>query len=1162
MPLINIPLSVLMIRLENELTYSKVIRWEELDALENKVHRILGTLGSRTNELCAHGFVRYFSEIESIGPIALSKRIVPETVEHRRLSLRFEPPHENVRWKKPFEITFDAVLWPSGNFWTVSVPILDIELSIKEPSEFAEKTESRIRDVLKIRYGNKFGLDQLLEFGNVQNSELKTYNIEIKLPNLQECVRKEFNRASEIEEAEQWDRIGIVFLKRNELQRAFGLGEYLERIREEFFGPLPRPILLVGPSGVGKTALWREYVRRSLSGAYDNSEKSLFPSRSKYGETDGPSIVAAAVDAGSDWQEYSNQLIEIAEKNDVILYLGNLWELNQVGTSISRTQSLGSYMIPLAAGRFPFVCECTPEQLSVLEQEQPGILFPFLRIELEEPDSERAIKIYEKVAKRDYIIGIEPDAVRKLDALHRRYATYSAFPGRAIRFLRSVMEERQSLLETSLKNDAKNLLSDTITVRDIIDAFSSETGLPDLILDDTAPFDKEEARKWFSQRIIGQGENASETGKNDAISIILDLLGTYKARLSRGDRPIASLLFVGPSGVGKTEMAKALAKFLYDDSKRMIRIDMSEYAEYGSAERLIRGNASGEGILSAKIRHRPFSVVLLDEFEKAHPEVFDLLLQVLGEGRLSDAGGRVADFRNSIIIMTSNLGVERFGMPKAGFENEGESKEPDTEKSVAHFTSEAARLLRPEMLNRIDRIVPFGSLSKDSLRKILDIQLQRMLSRNGLANRPVSIKILPEVRELLIEKGYEPRYGARPLKRALERELLVPLAKTLRKYPAKTRLEITLSLDSGKVAIETKVLEAPSRSIADDAIRTGRMNALSELRRKLRVLSEHRFFRDIHRRIKRYEKVLDKNRRRRLRNKTVLTDPKTNELISRVEKTDLPVLGELKELYSTVIAHEEKALIAYFKDVPGEKPIDASVVESRYRDLLGRIFETEEGDSNRIMLIVYGKSPSSLRAVLDMYENCARLMRFDTARYMLGFRGDTNRTYEKRNGDVLLYFSSDSNLCNGFRMREEPPSPFEIEKLGKSLQIVLARKYVEGDDLVLPGHTQFAHLIEINGKNAGHIFKDEFGKHRWLNFDGTRKQFECSLEVSEKELYEYFPRIDQRGNPKVSDPRIKRTIDFDKPKTESSSDGANDSESLKKLLEETFDQRMLEWFEE
>src|SRR5262249_30690931 len=204
--------------------------------------------------------------------------------------------------------------------------------------------------------------------------------------------------------------------------------------------------------------------------------------------------------------------------------------------------------------------------------------------------------------------------------------------------------------------------------------FTRETGLPRFLLEDAVRLDLKATRDRFARRVIGQPE---------AVDLVVDLLATVKAGLTRPHKPIASLLFIGPTGVRKTEMAKALADFLFGDPGRLTRLDMSEYADPAAVQRLIGGGFGAEGVLTSRIREQPFAVVLLDEFEKAHPLLFDLLLQVLGEGRLTDAAGRLADFCNAMVILTSNLGAESFQQGAFGFPGTGEGEALDGERERA-----------------------------------------------------------------------------------------------------------------------------------------------------------------------------------------------------------------------------------------------------------------------------------------------------------------------------------------------------------------------------------------------------------------------------------------------------------------------------------------------
>ena len=317
-----------------------------------------------------------------------------------------------------------------------------------------------------------------------------------------------------------------------------------------------------------------------------------------------------------------------------------------------------------------------------------------------------------------------------------------------------------------------------------------------MLLDDATPLDLEAARNWFAARVIGQDE---------AVDLVVDLLATVKAGLARPGKPIASLMFIGPTGVGKTELAKALAEFLFGDSRRMTRFDMSEYADPIAVLRLIGGaTGRGEGLLTARVREQPFSVLLLDEFEKADPSFFDLLLQVLGEGRLTDVAGSLADFRNAVVIMTSNLGAESYRRGRSGFVR-GRATAHD---SRAHFVREVQAMVRPELFNRLDRIVPFAPLDLATAGGIVDRQLGLIARRDGFRSGLVRLSVAPGVPRRLARRGHDPTYGARPLKRAIERELLAPLAERINRHASDAALDVDVTLDAAdrpRVAVRARL---------------------------------------------------------------------------------------------------------------------------------------------------------------------------------------------------------------------------------------------------------------------------------------------------------------------------------------------------------------------
>jgi len=243
-------------------------------------------------------------------------------------------------------------------------------------------------------------------------------------------------------------------------------------------------------------------------------------------------------------------------------------------------------------------------------------------------------------------------------------------------------------------------------------------------------------------------------------------------------------MFLGPTGVGKTELSRALAEFMFDEENAVIRIDMSEYMEKHAVARMV-GSPPGYvgyeegGQLTEAVRRRPYSVILFDEIEKAHPEVFNILLQVLDNGRLTDAKGRVVNFKNTVIIMTSNIGNEVLRKVSLGFLAGGD-KEPEQETSEEiklRVFEELKKHFKPEFLNRIDEIIVFHTLSKDDLAKIIDLQLALVSER--LANKKIKIKVSPKAKKFLVEKGYDPTYGARPLKRVIQQMILDEIAKQI-----------------------------------------------------------------------------------------------------------------------------------------------------------------------------------------------------------------------------------------------------------------------------------------------------------------------------------------------------------------------------------------------
>ena len=324
--------------------------------------------------------------------------------------------------------------------------------------------------------------------------------------------------------------------------------------------------------------------------------------------------------------------------------------------------------------------------------------------------------------------------------------------------------EKQLADEMQAEHKENKLLRNNVTEEEVAEIVSAWTGIP------VSKMLEGEKEKLLQMESVVQSR---VVGQDEAVTVVANAIRRSRAGLSDPKRPIGSFLFLGPTGVGKTELTKALADFLFDTDEAMVRLDMSEFMEKHSVARLIGappgyvGYEEG-GYLTEAVRRRPYSVILLDEIEKAHPDVFNVLLQVLDDGRLTDGQGRTVDFRNAVIVMTSNLGSQLI-QEMAGGENYDAMKSAIMEVVGSHF--------RPEFVNRIDDLVVFHPLGRDHIRKIVDIQLEYL--RDRLADRDIEIHLSDEARDKLADAGFDPVYGARPLKRAIQQQVENPLAQEI-----------------------------------------------------------------------------------------------------------------------------------------------------------------------------------------------------------------------------------------------------------------------------------------------------------------------------------------------------------------------------------------------
>ena len=860
----------------------------------------------------------------------LHTRIAPENIEIKEVLVEVAPPKKSLTWRESINLKFHVVQSERADgYLQAFVPAFKISVLSKKSGDFEAKIKREILSTLK-RDGWTKSLQSLRWLERIENVSVQTEELALTLPTAKQRAIAE--EKGEVAEKSVLDEAATNLTETN-LRTAYEAEKQTEIFAELFKANRKTSVLLVGASGVGKTAIFHELVRQRAK--FNLTENEFWA-------TSGARLIAGQTGFGM-WQERASKLIAEAKKRNAILHLGNLVELLEVGKSASSTQGIASFLRPkIARGEILTVAECTPEQIPILERRDSQLLGAFQQIRVEEPDRKTGLKILESVAKEFAQVKesqkrkTESEAIKIVDAVHRRFSTYSAFPGRPVRFLRNIFHE--------LKRD------EPLSPDRVYKAFSNETGLPAMLLNDEIALDLAQTKEFFANRVIGQTE---------AIELVAKLIATVKAKLTRPRKPIASLLFIGPTGVGKTELTKALAEFFFSDKARLIRFDMSEFSNAVSVQRLIGGTGEAEGQLTAKVREQPFSVVLLDEFEKAHHSFFDLLLQILGEGRLTDAHGRVADFTNSIIVMTSNLGASEFQRGKSGFLRNSRERQ----NAVKHFDSAVKSFLRPEIYNRIDRIVPFAPLDEKTVLKIAELEIEKIKQRDGLRFRPVKLEIQKDASSYLAETGYDIRYGARPLKRTIERELLAPLSTELNLRSTDEKLSITASLKDGKIALEFIAEIEPKKRVSINNVLSAQAERIAALRRQMqKFLASYKLteLSDEIYQIVRLEAI-------ELRGKWLSEEDR--ERIKRKPKLQ-NFLEKTKAFGETVNKSEDEILLEIYGKSAGENQKYAAEIEANetaFQKYLFELLALQYQKPNEIKLTFFSENTTAMFRLVRLY---------------------------------------------------------------------------------------------------------------------------------------------------------------------------------------------------
>jgi len=525
---------------------------------------------------------------------------------------------------------------------------------------------------------------------------------------------------------------------------AWGREELVASLAEKLVGERAN-VIVVGEPGVGKSAVLIE----AIEAAHARSKTAERPRGRFFWKTTPHRLIAGARWLG-DWQQIVDEVAADLERSGDALWLTDLVELFRTGGE-GAEDSVGAYLAPcLARGLVQVVAEATPRELEAARRMLPGFLERFQIVNVAELPRAQMMAVLDRFgaySKQNLGVEFEREALEWTHRLLARHVPYERFPGKAIRFLSGCLSEAHL-------DERKRVRAD-----DAIGAFVRQTGMPELLVRDDVRLDSADVKAFFAARIAGQDE---------AVDRVTRVVNVFKAGLNDPGKPVATMLFAGPTGVGKTATARSLAEFFFGAGARLdplIRLDMSEFQHAGQIERLV-GSGGDPGPLVGRLRERPASVVLLDEIEKADPAFFDALLTVLDEGVLVDAYGRSTDFRSAIVVMTTNLGTRRGG--SLGF---GEA--------VPDLTGEIRSFFRPEFFNRIDQVVQFRPLGPDAVRTIARLELAALAKREGFAKRKIALEFGDALVAWIADVGFDPVYGARPLQRAVEKEIVGPLARWL-----------------------------------------------------------------------------------------------------------------------------------------------------------------------------------------------------------------------------------------------------------------------------------------------------------------------------------------------------------------------------------------------